>query len=148
MSLRGDLRSVVHEVRAIPADFGVRPYQAFAVTRLWSGEEPGEGADEICREEITEARGNPPRIRFLNVEEIAVGGFESGTVELGPVTPDFPGGGTLIDSVKRSGGGRRTLLHIELVGPEFPTGANFKLKETFSDRGYHYRFILERSADS
>ena len=152
MTFQASLRAIANSVRSIPGTMGVRPYRAFVVSRAWSGDEPGDGdpstAETTTSEEITEANGQPPRIRSLNSEEIAVGGYDMGTWEIGPVTPDFPGGGTLITDVQRSGTGKSTLLHIRLVGPEFPNGANFRLKDVTSDRGYHYKFLVERSADS
>jgi len=148
MSFRDDIRGICHEVRSIPGQLEMRPYSVEAVTRVWSGDEPGQGTEQVDREVVTEAGGHPPKVRWLSAEEIAVGGFEAMTAEIGPITPEFSGGGSVIDSLKRKGKGSRALLHFVLTGPEFPCGANFKLKTFTSHRAFQYRMVVERSADS
>lgn len=148
MGFRDDIRSLCHDVRSIPGQLEMRPYGVEAVTRSWSGDEPGQGLEQVERIVVTEAGGQPPKVRWLTDEEIAVGGFEASTVEVGPITPDFPGGGTIIDILKREGKGARALLHFVLTGPEFPCGGNFKLKDFTSHRAFQYKLTLERSSDS
>ena len=148
MSFRDDVRALAHAARAIPGELGMRPFTVEAVTRSWSGAEPGEGVVQDERIAIVEANGQNPKVRTMSDEEIAVGGFAEGTVKVGPITPDFPGGGTLIDILRRDGAGTRALLHFVLTGPGDECGANYKLRGFNADRAFHYTITLERSPDS
>jgi hypothetical protein len=147
MSFRDDVRAICHEVRAIPGELGMRPWSVEAVIRSWSGTEPGEGVEQVDRCAITEANGNNPKVRTMSDEEIAVGGFAEGSMKVGPITPDFPGGGTVIDSIVRSGEGARALLQFVLNGPG-SCDDTYTLKSYSVDRAFHYTLVLERTADS
>jgi len=149
MTFRDDLRAICHEVRAIPADLGVRPYTVAIVTRAWSGDEPGQGTLTTTTTAITEANGAPPKVRSVSGEELLLGTtHDTGTVEVGPITPDFPGGGTLIAALAPVVGNGQTQFHFVLTGPDYPNGANFACREYSTDHGYHYKLTLERVADT
>jgi len=145
MSFRDSLRRVANSVRAIPNSFGVRPYTVAVVTTASAGDNPGDGTETETTTAITEAGGAPPKVRWLSSEELAVGGYEAGTVEIGPVTPDFPGGGTLLSTLAPDPA-VNTSVRVVLTGPRFPSGASFTIAEVKHGRGYNYRLICKRSS--
>lgn len=145
MGFRDDIRDLCFQLRAIPGrDFEIRPYTVQVVTRQWSGSEPGEGVETVAAQFITESDNQPPKVRFLNDEEIALGGYNEATVEVGPITPDFPGGGTSITTLGQDPPAN-TLFDYILTGPEYPSGAIFRLKGIKSDKTFGYFVTLERA---
>ena len=145
MGFRDDIRKLCYDLRAIPGrDFEIRPYRVQVVLRQWSGSEPGEGTETVTTIDITESDNQPPKVRWLSDEEIAVGGYEAATVEVGPITPDFPGGGTAV-SVLGQDPPPNCLFDYVLTGPESPDGAIYRLKALKSDKTFGYRVTLERA---
>ena len=145
MSFRDTLRASIDQIRAIPDDFGVHPYAVAVEVSTWSGSERGEGTETITLTSVTNG-GKRPHVRWMTDEEIAVGGFPSGTVEVNYITPDFPGGGTALSVLEPTLGSNATFRYI-LTGPRFPAGGRFRLIKLEHDRGFHYRVMLEKSGD-
>tara|TARA_R100001163_G_scaffold64608_1_gene59268 strand:- start:4695 stop:5135 length:441 start_codon:yes stop_codon:yes gene_type:complete len=145
VGFRDDIRKLCFELRAIPGrDFEIRPYTVKVVLRQWSGDEPGQGVETVTSIDITESDGQPPKVRWLTDEEIAVGGYDQSTVEVGPITPSFPGGGTLITTLGQDPP-PNTLFDFVLTGPQYPDGAIYRLKALHSDKTFQYRAVLERA---
>lgn len=145
MGFRDDIRKLCYELRAIPGqDFEIRPYTVKIVLRQWSGAEPGQGTETVTTVDITEFSGQPPKVRWLTDEEIAIGGYDAATVEVGPITPDFPGGGTPISTLGQDPPAN-TLFDYVLTGPQYPNGAIYRLKALHSDKTFQYKAILERA---
>ncbi len=147
MSIRDDLRQIAFDVRSIPGELGIRPYTVAAVVQEWSGSVLGEGTETVTSTAIVEANGQSPKVRWLTGEEVALGGFQTGSVEVGPITPDFPGGGTLIATLTGSAVATGKLLYFVLTGPEFPSGARYALRDFGSDRAIHYTLTLQPIAE-
>jgi len=147
MSFRDSLRELCHSIRAIPGQLGIRPYSVAAVSACWSGDERGEGIEDETSIAITEADGQPPKVRELSSEQLAVGGYDKGTIEVGPITPDFPGSGTLLSTLEQDPEDN-TLVYFIITGPEYPSGQRFVLVELKTDRAFHYKMTLRRSSDS
>ena len=139
---RDRLRKRVAKIRAIPFRFGVRPYFVAVEVKSWSGDERGEGLSAKTLVKITEANGRPPKIRWLNSEEIALGGFEQAAVRVGPITP----GNTPREALEPCTDGNDT-VHWILTGPRYPNGAKFALRDVEDHRGYQFNVILEKVAD-
>ncbi len=148
MSLRDDLLPVINEVRAIPGLLGFRPYTVAIEVITWSGSERGEGTKTTTTTPITEAGGQPPRVRWLDNEEIALGGYDKPTVEVGPITPDFSDGGTSLATLKARAAEPNSEVYYVLTGPDFPSGARFVLVADTSDRPLRYMVKLQRAADA
>lgn len=142
MSFQSNLRKRVRRIRAIPSRFGVREYSVLVRVRTWAGAERGEGAETVTDYPITESDGKPPRVRWLNDEQLALGGYDAGTVKVGPITP----GGTPRSALEPSTSGNDDVRWI-LTGPSYPTGGAFSLKEIDDDRGYQFTVVLEKVAD-
>jgi hypothetical protein len=118
--------------------YGVRQYSVAVEHKSWSGAERGEGTATTTTTAIAETGGVPPKVRWLSSEEVAVGGYEDGTVEIGPITPSFTGGGTSLATILPTLGDNAT-MRLVLTGPRFPTGAYCRVHKVTHDRGYQYK---------
>jgi hypothetical protein len=146
-TLADSLKPLVWAIRAIPGQLGIRPYTVEVVTVAYAGAELGEGALTESRMTVTEYGSYPPRVRNLSSEEIALAGYDKATWEIGPITPDFTGGGTALSVLTQSGIGANTEPHIVMTGPEFPNGANFRLVKVQTDKALHFTIQVQRVAD-
>ncbi len=111
-------------------------------TGSWSGAYTGRGVATNTDVPITEANSQPPKVRFLSGEELALGQLYAGAVEIGPITPDFPGGGTNLSGILPALADGQT-VHVKLTGPKFPDGALFRIKDVKTDRAFHYMVTAE-----
>lgn len=144
MSFRDELLKTATRVRAIPHAFGVRPYSVVIRVTSWLGAERGEGAQDanLVVEEtpVVEYGGAPPKVRWLSTEELALAAATPGAdmCVVGPVTP-----GNLPREAFEPTPDNGEVLWV-LTGPKFPDGAPFACRKVEDDRGYHYKFTLER----
>lgn len=148
MALADSLKPLAHRIRAIPGLLGIRPYRIHVVIGEWSGAALGEGAETTTSVEITEHGGQPPKVRFLSDEEIAVGSLPRGTIEVGPITVGHVGGGTSWATLVGAAAERGETVTYVLTGPEFPTGARFQRTGGPSDRAIHYKLQLQPLSES
>ncbi len=85
MTLADDLKPVAFEARGIAGTLGFRPHRVYRVTAYKGANIRDVAGQEVT--EITEGSGQPPRVRWLKSEEIAVGSLAHGSVEIGAITP-------------------------------------------------------------
>jgi len=147
MGLQNVGRVIAQKLRAIPGKLGLRAYTVQRVLRQWDGARAGEGNLTETVTQIVVGEGQPPQVRWLTDEELALGGFDKGTVKVGPVTPTTPGGGYETEFL-RPFPPPNTLLHYVLTGPEYPRGANFGLARIDTERSIGIDLYLTRIADS
>lgn len=147
MAFLDDLRSIATRARAIPGSLGLRPYTVAVLRRAWSGEHLGEGMRVETTTALTEHDGQPPKVRWLSSEQMALAGYEQATIEIGPMTPQGADGGVLLSDLTASDVGRRTEVFFVITGPEFPDGAKFVAVNVRHDRAIHYTVRAQRVAD-
>jgi hypothetical protein len=137
VTLADDLMSVVYEGRAIAGSLGFRPHTVAIVATTWTGQHTGEGSGIPESTPIVEANSQPPRVRWLNSEEIALANLGSGIVEIGPITPSFSGGGTDLETLAgdvQTGATRYVLI----TGPQHPNGAVYRITDISAERPLRY----------
>lgn len=143
MAVRDQLLPLIYNVRAIPGSFGLRPFTVSIRTGQWNGTNTGRGAEGIDLVPITEANGQPPKVRQLNTEELALGNLGKGSIQIGPITPAFPGGGTsegAFGDLLEQG----MTLHLVVTGPGTSEyGDLYLLKDVKTDRALHYTLTAE-----
>ena len=144
-TFRDSILPSVNSIRAIPGKLGWRPYSLTIEVRTWSGAEIGEGVETVTSTPITEQYGQPPKIRWLDAEQLAIGGYEKGTITVGPITPAYPGGGVLISVLSPSNLANNTVVQYKLVGPAYPQGAYCRLVGSDDDLAGHYMLRLQLS---
>lgn len=141
MALADDLLPVIDAIRAIPGQLGLRPNRVYLLDGSWDGSHTGEGVEVQTETELTVGDSQPPKVRLLSDEIIAMGELAAGSLEIGPITPSYTGGGVssatlLAQSVAR--GDTRTL---KVVGPAGT--AHYRVTSVKTDRAMHYTVRAE-----
>jgi len=147
MTLADDLLPTVYAGRAIAGALGFRNHQLFRVEADWTGQHTGEGDNLENRDEIVEADGQPPRVRWLKAEDIALGNLAAGSAVAGPITPLFTtgaGGGT-DPAMFTTTGPAGTELYFAIVGPNHPTGAKYRVVDVDMSRPLRIMLTLSPS---
>lgn len=142
-TFRDSILPSVNAIRAIPGQLGWRPYTLTIETRTWSGAEIGEGTETVTLTPITEQYGQPPKIRWLDTEQLALGGYERATIEIGPMTPAYPGGGILASTLEPHNLPNNTVVQYKLVGPAYPTGVYCRIVSFNHDFAGHFTLRVQ-----
>lgn len=142
MTLADDLKPLLNSVRAIPGQLGLRPYQVAIIIGTWSGEYVGGGSKFEQARAITEGNNQPPKVRFLDEEALALSGSSGqqllkGSCTIGPITP-VTTLATLLPAVSEG-----QTVHVRLTGPAYPRGAKFAIKKVATDRALHWTLTCE-----
>lgn len=143
MSLADSLKPLARSIRGIPGLLGIRPHTVSILLREWGGTYSGEGNRTDVAVPITEGSGQPPKVRWLKDDEIAVGGLAVGTVEVGPITSEHLNGGITLAQLQAESlavGGTRYLV---ITGPQHPSGAKYRVTNFSADRAFHYMIRAE-----
>lgn len=135
-------RRIAARSRRIPGEHGLRPYGVAIVVGTWSGKYVGGGAKYEQLEPIREANGQSPKVRFLSEEALALANLNKGSCTIGPITPPYTGGGTALSDLVPAVHQRQT-VHVKLIGPAYPDGAKFAVKEVKTDRALHWLLTCE-----
>jgi hypothetical protein len=144
---RDRYRHIAARARRIPGQHGLRPYTVAIVVGAWSGSYIGRGDKTDTVVAITEAGGQSPKVRFLNEEQLALSastgaGLGKGACTIGPITPDFAGGGTSLAELAPAVAAQQT-VHVLLTGPAYPSGAKFLVKDVKTDHALHWTLVCE-----
>jgi len=139
MSFADSLKPILYGARAFAGQLGFRPHAVEILTGAWSGAHTGDGTETATALPIAESGGQPPKTRWLNDEQIALGGLPRGTVEIGPITPSFPGGGTLLATLAGDALVRGETIHVRITGPKHPSGALYRLTSLTADKALSYK---------
>lgn len=139
MTLADTILPIAYSARAIAGQLGFRPYTvALLLTYANANQDSGQvlASDSTP---ITEANGQPPKIRQEKAEDTAgTGSAVSDTFIVGPITPAFPGGGTDLTELigTLDAGVARYLL---ITGPKHPEGARYRILDVNCDKALGYR---------
>jgi hypothetical protein len=141
MALADDLKPIIDEIRGIPGSLGLRPNRVYLVRAVWSGEHTGELDETQDLTEITVGDSQPPKVKIISDEQKALGQLADGSIEIGPITPTYTGGGIAVSSLYARSLNRGETLHVKVVGP---AGTNYyRITEVMTDRAMHYKFRAE-----
>ena len=133
MSLADSLRAILPGIRAIPGSLGIRPHSVAVVVSTWSGANVGSGTKTEVSTAITED-GQPPKVRWLNGEELAVGGLASGTVEVGPITSTAAALAALRPTLTDA-----QSIHLRITGPNTAaSGDLYTITDFQGQRALHF----------
>lgn len=142
MAAADPYRAILYATRAIPNLIaGLRPHTIARVVRYSNNGDPSDEIQEV-ETPIVEGNGQPPHIRWLKEEEIAVGNLNPGTIEAGPITPTFTGGGTDIAFLRGDDLVPADKLYFRIRGPHHPNGALYRKTKLTDDRALHYTMQL------
>lgn len=141
---RDRYRAIAYRARAIAGEqHGLRPHTASIIQTIWSGAHTGDGSRSETETAIVEAGGQPPKIRWLNDEALALGNLAKGSVQVGPITPLFSGGGTDLVAIQGTALLAGDTLHVRITGPKHPTGALYRITKVDEDRALRYMITAE-----
>lgn len=142
MSLASDRRNAYRQIcyaaRRIPGEHGLREHTVSVVTAAWSGSHAGDGTETETITSITESSGYPPKVRWLTDEQTMVGGLDSGTIEVGPITPEHNGGGTAFSTLVGAALTDGQTIQLLITGPMHPTGARYVVTKHLADRALRH----------
>lgn len=122
MSLRDDLLPVVADARAIAGELGFRLFQVWVRKTVWSGSRINVGTATVTEARLLVGKQNP-KVRQVTSRDVVAGTPEmfSAEYEIGPLTPAFPGGGTLEATINPEKTSSPTTVLYVLKGPGMPT---------------------------
>lgn len=139
----------VDEIRGIPGDGGLRPYDATIRVRTWSGPIIGQGTKADVDSPLRVANGTARvKVRQLNGRDVIASGgvFTDQDYELGPLTPPYPGSAdNSALAIAHPDTTGNVELFFRLVGPEIPSGAWFRRVGQRSTSALHYTAILRKT---
>lgn len=136
MALADDLKSTIDAIRGIPGQLGLRPNRVYLMEGIWDGEYTGEGREDQFLTELTVGDSQPPRVRQLGDEAIALGNLAAGSIEIGPVTPEYTGGGFSSATLLAESVSRGDTWSVKVVGPAGTT--HYRVTSVKTDRAMHY----------
>lgn len=137
-------RTIAYAIRAIPGQFGLRPYTVEILGGIWETGTPGRGDETQYRRRITEGGGQNPKVREASAEEIALGSVSKGSIIVGPVTPNFgtAGLGTPLTALQPTNTEGET-LYLVLTGPGCETGMKYRITDVDKTRAIHWTIYAE-----
>lgn len=148
MTVATGAKKALYAARAIAGKIGLRPHTVEVGVGSWTGPHTGDGTETVTWTQITEAGGQPPKVRRLSDEDVALGGLSAGAIEIGPITPAFPGGGTASTTIQGAAVSRGGTLTFRITGPEHPSGAIYRAKSSDFTKALHYTFTCEPLTDA
>jgi|1185.fasta_scaffold06046_2 hypothetical protein len=137
---RDRFRAIAYRARAIAGErYGLRTHIISRVVRY--ADSP---RDDVSEKEtpIVEANGQPPKIRWLNGQELTIGQLNPGTAEVGPITPAFSGGGTALTLLSGDDLSPGDKLYFRITGPHHPNGALYRRLNQMDEKALHYTMQL------
>lgn len=142
-TMRERFKRIAYRYRHIPGDYGLRIHTIEWGVGSWTGPETGDGVGTIVWTRILEGNGQPPKILWLTNEQLALGGLPGGSCTVGPITPNFFGGGTSADTLSGDGSMDGQTFKFRITGPRHPDSAIYVLHEGKRDRALHYTLTLK-----
>lgn len=115
---RDRYRRIADRARAIPADHGLREWRVYLEVVTWSGEHTGENSGVVISTELTVHGGQPPRVRQLNDEQLALANLGTGILDIGPLTPAHSEGGVDVQALLGSAAAVGDEVRLRITGPE------------------------------
>lgn len=122
MSLMTELRPVVDRLRALPAELGFRTYQVWVRKTQYAGTKVGEGTKSVTDTRLL-VGGRDPKVREVKRKDNVAGMSQSvaATYDIGPLTPEFAGGGIAESLVKPEANSTPTTIMFLIKGPGLPS---------------------------
>lgn len=158
MTLRDDLLPAVDAIRAIPGELGLRRFTVSRITKTWASGTVGRThASDATATSVLQYNGSHNVKATLanerQLQQLLGSGhlFKAGTWIVGPVTPDFVGGGYGPDGFEVATGTAATVLY-KLEGPGLPSGGTMfraaKLAASADGKSFRHMLVLEPASNS
>lgn len=143
VTLAESLKPTLHSARAVAGRLGFRPFRVYAVLNTWDGSTTGAGYGSRTETltELKHADGQPPKVRFLKGKEVLRGELAQGSIEIGPLTPNFGAGGVDYDTLFTRTDGQTA--KIKITGPGTGSGEYYAIKEVDQEKALRIMIIAE-----
>lgn len=121
MSLKDDLLPLIDKLRAIPGELGFRPYQVWVRKTTYSGSRVGQGTATVTLTRLL-VGSQDPKVREVRRKDAVAGTSEyvEAEYEIGPLTPEFSGGGTAESVINPQKTATPTTVTFLIKGPGMP----------------------------
>lgn len=162
MSFASDLRADLDEIRAIPDELGLRPFDVIVRVVTWSGADAsgrsgvGIGTSSYVDTPFLVGGGHRPKVRQVSMRDIIASGglYHDQDMKVGPVTPAYPGnasqegGGVAYATIEPPVTGAPTQIYYRVSGNGLPgLGVWYDKKFDTTDHAMNSWFILRRRAN-
>lgn len=134
MTLRDELLPIVYDARGIAGELGFRTHTAAIVVASTSGTHTGDGSRTETVTALVEGNSQPPRIKWLKDDEVALGQLPKGSVTVGPITPTY----TSLDLLNGTDMNDGEVRLLRITGPNHPDGADYTIHGVSADRALRY----------
>lgn len=131
MALRDRLLPKVDRIRAIPGRLGLHRFQVWVRVVEWSGSRVQQGVSTTTETRLL-VGGQDPHVRELNSKDIVAGdpSLVGAVYEIGPLTPEHPGGGVSYDVTNPPRTTFPTEIYYLLKGPGLPAEGQLFVRVT------------------
>ncbi len=121
-TLKDKLLPVGDKARRIAGKLGFRPYQVWVRISVYAGTRAAQGASSYTETRLLVGDQNP-KVREVKRKDIVAGSLAlvEAEYDIGPLTPQFPGGGVAFSTVDPVRGSSPMVVHYVLKGPGLPT---------------------------
>lgn len=145
MSIVSDLLGTIDEARALLDDVGLRPFTVYRRIVTYTGARVGDGDRLVEDTPITVARGGRPKVESLAGENVVAGGvMTKQRWKVGPLTPEYAGGGTEPEVLDPPRSVQPTEVFFVLQGPGLPeSGALCKQVGNNFNSPFRYFITIE-----
>jgi hypothetical protein len=130
-------RALLYQARGIAGTYGLRQHTVAVMSGAWDGTYTGRGTETATSVAITEGGGQPPKVTWAKDEDIALGQLGEGDAIIGPITPYFGSGGTLITQIAPAVAAGQT-VHVVITGDKHPSGAKYRIKDIDMSSALHW----------
>ena len=136
-------------LRGIAGVLGLRPYTVTVRVRVWSGERPGLGSRLDVDTVLYNVLGGvqyPVRVRTRSQRDVIASGgqFSDHQFLVGPMTPQYVGGGYLVGQLDPAPTNSATEVVWFMSGPDLPPNSAFTKIGT-EGTALHFTVILQQS---
>ncbi len=141
MSAADKYRAIADKHRNLPAQYGLREHSVSLIFTTTTSGRPWEGDETLTELPITHPGGGNPKVRFPTQRELTLGLMSIGTVNVGPITPDYGLGGldrSLFDGTQLEVG---VGMQIKITGPQHPNGCLYRIKNSNVDRALRITWV-------
>ncbi len=149
MTFASDLLPEIDAIRGIPATLGLRSGSVTRRVRTWTGTRVGLGTSTTTETPVL-VDGQCPRITRIGVKEaVASGGaYQAGDFLIGPVTPEFAGGGVALATLQPAVGASPTEVLWVVSDNGLPSGGIVCEKVAEEHRELRITFVLRAKSSS
>lgn len=122
MSFKDDLLPLVDSLRGIAGELGFRPYEVYVRLTTSAGPRSGIGSRTLSETRLL-VGGQNPKVREIRSKDIVAGTpeFNNSVWEIGPLTPEFSGGGVSNDTINPEKTDTPTTVLYVIKGPGLPS---------------------------